>query len=387
MDIQHQRVLELCNELRLGGLAALYTALAQKAAEKHVSFTDFVEELLTAERESRRARAREMFARIACFPAIKTLDQYDFAFATCAPHKQIMELASLAFVERAENVVFLGPSGVGKTHLAIALGYLATQKGYKTRFFSADLVLMLEAAQRQGRYRQVMHRAVNAYKVLIVAEAGYLPMSREQANLFFQVVAQLYERGSMILTSNLTFGSWDAAFASDGVLTVAMLDRILHHSIIVSISGESFRLKDKRKAGCFRLRRGARSISRTERAPLRMVASCEIKRRGRQALWRPVRIGKDTLCRIGGYDTLAAIVDEFLQTAAADPGMKRFANTMSLDSRRRNRQLTLDHLCAATGGPAFYVGKDMKSAHTGLAISSREWRTSMEHVECALKKF
>src|SRR5216684_4040163 len=140
-------------------------------------------------------------------PRIKTLDRYDFTFATGAPRKQIMELASLAFVERAENVVFLGPSGVGKTHLAIALGYLATQKGYKTRFFSAaDLVLMLEAAQR-------------------------------------------YERGSMILTSNLTFGSWDSAFAGDSVLTAAMLDRILHHSIIVSINGESFRLKDKRKAG------------------------------------------------------------------------------------------------------------------------------------------
>jgi DNA replication protein DnaC len=110
-------------------------------------------------------------------------------------------------------------------------------------------VLILEAAQRQGRYRQVMHRAVNAYRLLIIDEIGYLPMSREQANLFFQVVAQRYERGSMILTSNLTFGSWDSAFAGDGVLTVAMLDRILHHSIIVSINGESFRLKDKRKAG------------------------------------------------------------------------------------------------------------------------------------------
>ena len=211
MNIQHQRVVELCNELRLGGVAAQYSALAQKAAEKHTSFTDFVEELLSAERESRRARAREMFARIAGFPAIKTLDQYDFNFATGAPRKQILELASLAFVERAENVVFLGPSGVGKTHLAIALGYLATQKGYKTRFFSAaDLVLMLEAAQRQGRYRQAMHRAVNAYRLLIIDEIGYLPMSREQANLFFQVVAQRYERGSMILTSNLTFGSWDS---------------------------------------------------------------------------------------------------------------------------------------------------------------------------------
>ena len=167
-----------------------------------------------------------MFARVAGFPAIKTLDQYDFTFATGAPRKQIMELASLAFIERAENVVFLGPSGVGKTHLAIALGYLATQKGYKTRFFSAaDLVLMLEAAQRQGRYREVMHRAINAHKLLVVDEIGYLPMSREQANLFFQVVARRYEHGSMILTSNLTFGSWDIAFAGDGVLTVAMLDR------------------------------------------------------------------------------------------------------------------------------------------------------------------
>ena len=142
------------------------------------------------------------------------------------------------------------PSGVGKTHLAIALGYLATQRRYKTRFFSAaDLVLMLEAAQRQGRYRQAMHRAVNAYKLLIIDEIGYLPMNREQANLFFQVVAQRYERSSTILTSNLTFGSWDSAFAGDAVLTAAMLDRILHHSLIVSINGESFRLKDKRKAG------------------------------------------------------------------------------------------------------------------------------------------
>jgi DNA replication protein DnaC len=186
MNLQHQRVVELCNELRLGGVTAQYTTLAQNAAEKGTSFTDFVEELLVAERESRRARAREMFARVAGFPAIKTLDQYDFNFATGAPRKQIMELASLAFIERAENVVFLGPSGVGKTHLAIALGYLATQKGYKTRFFSApDLVLMLEAAQRQDRYREVMHRAVNAYKLLVIDEIGYLPMSREQANLFF----------------------------------------------------------------------------------------------------------------------------------------------------------------------------------------------------------
>ena len=108
---------------------------------------------------------------------------------------------------------------------------------------------MLEAAQRQGRYREVMHRAVNVYKLLIVDEIGYLPLNREQANLFFQIVERRYERGAMILTSNLSFGSWDSAFAGDSVLTAAILDRVLHHSTIVSINGESFRLKDKRKAG------------------------------------------------------------------------------------------------------------------------------------------
>jgi DNA replication protein DnaC len=112
--MQHQRLIDLCHELRLSGIAVQYSALAQKAAEQHTSFTDFAGVLLTAEREPRRARARELFARVAGFPALKTLDQYDFNFATGAPRKQIMELASRAFIERAENVVFLGPSGVGQ---------------------------------------------------------------------------------------------------------------------------------------------------------------------------------------------------------------------------------------------------------------------------------
>lgn len=249
-DLAHARLTELCVELRLGAVPDLYGALAQNAVTKDTSYAAFLEEVLRSERDARRARAREMFARVAGFPAVKTLDGFDFGFATGAPRAQIQELASLAFVERAENVVFLGPSGVGKTHLAIALGYLATQRGWKVRFTTAaDLVLTLETAQRQGRMKEAMHRAVNLYRLLIVDEIGYLPLAREQANLFFQVVAKRYERGSMILTSNLTFGSWDQAFAGEAVLTAAMLDRVLHHASVVTIQGESYRLKDKRRAG------------------------------------------------------------------------------------------------------------------------------------------
>jgi IstB-like ATP binding protein len=187
-----------------------------------------------------------------------------------------------------------GSSGVGKTHLAIALGYLATQHGHKVRFTSAaDLVMTLETAQRQGRWKEAMHRAVNGYKLLIIDEIGYLPLAREQANLFFQVVAKRYEKGAMILTSNLTFGSWDQAFAGDPVPTAAMLDRLLHHSTVVSIQGESYRLKDKRQAP----RRAAESASGgisvkacpggstvTSRAPLRRTRGGHSATRG-SLLW------------------------------------------------------------------------------------------------------
>jgi DNA replication protein DnaC len=164
-----------------------------------------------------------------------------------------MELSSMAFVERSENVVLLGPSGLGKTHLAIALGYIATQLGIKTRFISAaDLVIALSAASRQNRLAEFLRRNITNARLLIIDEIGYLPLGREEANLFFQVVAKRYEKGSLIVTSNLPFGQWDQAFAGDQTLTAALLDRLLHHSHVLQIKGESYRLKDKRKAGVIR---------------------------------------------------------------------------------------------------------------------------------------
>ena len=231
-------------------MAEHYPGLAQQAAEEEASYVDFLERCLKAEQDERRSRSQAMLTKFAGFPAIKLLDDYDFKFAAGAPKKTVQTLQSMAFVERKENVIFLGPSGVGKTHLAIALGYLATQSGIKVRFITAaDLVFQLEKAQQQGRIDHFMRRSLIAPSILIIDEVGYLPLQRNQANLFFQVVAKRYEQGSIILTSNLSFGEWDDTFAGNTALTAAMLDRLLHHAHIVQIKGDSYRLRDKKKAG------------------------------------------------------------------------------------------------------------------------------------------
>ncbi len=134
-------------------------------------------------------------------------------------------------MQRAENVVLLGPSGVGKTHIALAFAHRAVMAGIKTRFIgAADLMLQLAAAKSQGRLKEYFNRKIIGPKLLVVDEIGYLPFGRDEANLFFNVVAKRYERGSMVLTSNLPFTQWAGAFADDQTLTAAMLDRLLHHA-------------------------------------------------------------------------------------------------------------------------------------------------------------
>ncbi|NLZ18418.1 MAG: AAA family ATPase [Desulfobulbaceae bacterium] len=247
---QHERIQTFCDQLKLQAIGGCYAGLAETAAASESSYIDYLEEILKAEQAMRQGRSRHTLARLAGFPAIKTLEEYDFDFATGAPKQRLLDLAGLAFLERKENVIFLGPSGTGKSHLAIALGYRATQSGVKVRFISAaDLMLHLESAQRQGRYKEVLRRSVLGPRLLIIDEIGYLPFSDTQANLFFQVIAKRYESESVILTSNLSFGEWEQAFGGNTALTSAMLDRLLHHAHVIQIRGDSYRLKEKRRAG------------------------------------------------------------------------------------------------------------------------------------------
>lgn len=250
MNLQHQRIAALCEQLKMACLASEWPALAQQAAQDEASFADFMEKLLQCESAAREQRKRSTLMKLATMPTVKTLEQFDWTAGSGAPKAQIQELAHLAFVERAENVVLLGPSGVGKTHMALALAHRAVMAGHKVRFISAaDMMLQLAAAKAQGRLKEYFNRAVLGPRLLVVDEIGYLPFGRDEATLFFNLVAKRYERGSMVLTSNLPFTQWASAFADDQTLTAAMLDRLLHHAHIVQITGESYRLKDKRRAG------------------------------------------------------------------------------------------------------------------------------------------
>jgi len=250
MDLVNTRIAHLCERLKLIRIGADWPAIAEETIRKEASYGEFLERILAAETSAREQRAREVMLKMATLPSLKTLDQYDFAYASGAPRSQIMELGGLAFIERAENIVLLGPSGVGKTHLASAYAYKATQAGIKTRFITAaDMMLQLATAKAQGRLQSYMNRAVLGPRLLVIDELGYLPFGRDEANLFFHVIAKRYERCATIVTSNLPFAQWASALADDATLTAALLDRLLHHAHIVQITGESYRMKEKRRAG------------------------------------------------------------------------------------------------------------------------------------------
>lgn len=238
----------LLEKLRMDHLDAQLDAVCEQAAAGGLDYKSFLARALETEWQGRYRRGIEARLRQSRFPWVKTLEQFDFDFQPSLDRRQVRELAGLSFVERADNVVILGPPGVGKTHLAVALGVRAVEAGYSVLFLTLEtLMTRLVRAKHENRLERTLQQL--AYpKVLVLDEIGYLPLSREEASLFFRLVVRRYERASLIVTSNKSFLDWGEVF-NDYVLATAILDRLLHHATTLNIKGESYRLKEKRRAG------------------------------------------------------------------------------------------------------------------------------------------
>ena len=248
LSVQVDRLQEQMQRLKHVKTAQELPGLLEEASKRELAYTDFLEEVLSRELAAKQERHTAMKTSMARFPFHKSLESFDFKFQPSIDPKVVKELATGRFIADSDNVLLLGPPGVGKTHLAVGLGLKACALGYRTAFTTAaGLVTTLTRAHQENRLEEKLKQLVQP-KLLIVDEIGYLPLDRLGANLFFQLVSRRYERGSILITSNQSLAGWGQVFG-DQVLATAILDRLLHHSTIVNIKGESYRLKEKRKAG------------------------------------------------------------------------------------------------------------------------------------------
>lgn len=231
--------------LKLPWVRENYEALAAEAAAKSWPHVEFLGRLIEGETNLRTDRAIQRRIKAAQFPVIKTLEQFDWTWPKKINRPQIQNLFRLQFVQQRGNVIFLGGVGLGKSHLAIAMGYQACLQGHRTLFTSAaGIINTLSAAQAAHRLKSELKKYLRP-ALLVIDELGFMPIDKHGADLLFQVISQRYEQGAIVLTTNKKFKTWPSIFNNDNVIASAILDRLLHHAETVVIEGKSYRMKDR----------------------------------------------------------------------------------------------------------------------------------------------
>lgn len=240
----YNKLLNNLEALKLEKFRSYLPNYLEEITKKEIPFTEALLELTEKELDFRNERASKIQISVSAFPFEKTLKDFDFDFQPSINKTQLLDLESLRFIENKENILFFGTSGVGKTHLAVALGIAAAKTRYLTYFISChDLIMQLNKAHTENRLETKL-KHFSKYKLLIIDEIGYLPIDKQGANLLFQLINKRYEKNSTIITTNQPFSKWGEVF-SDVTLANAILDRLIHHSSIIKITGPSYRLKGK----------------------------------------------------------------------------------------------------------------------------------------------